>query len=124
MSLHRRSRLQAFRYAARGIVRMLQNEFNARVHAVATILVVALSLALHIDRTEWLVVILAIAAVWCAEGFNTAFEALCDVASPEYHPEVERAKDVAAGAVLITAIGAVAVGVLVFGPRLVALVRG
>jgi diacylglycerol kinase (ATP) len=123
MSLHRKSRLQAFRYAGRGIVRMIQNEFNARVHALATIVVVALAFAIGIERGEWLALILAITAVWCAEGFNTAFEAICDVASPEFHPEVERAKDVAAGAVLMTAIGAIGVGFIVFGPRLLDLFR-
>jgi diacylglycerol kinase (ATP) len=57
-------------------------------------------------------------AVWTAEALNTAFELLCDVASPEFHPLVEKAKDVAAGAVLIAAIGAAAVGLLVLGPPL------
>ena len=55
-------------------------------------------------------------AVWTAEALNTAFESLCDVASPEFHPLVERAKDVAAGAVLISAIGAVAIGLAGFRP--------
>jgi diacylglycerol kinase (ATP) len=59
-------------------------------------------------------------AVWTAEALNTAFESLCDVASPEFHPMVERAKDVAAGAVLVAAIGSVVIGLLVFGPRLLA----
>ena len=67
--------------------------------------------------------VLAIIAVWTAEALNTAFEALCNVASPEFHPLVERAKDVAAGAVLISAIGAVVVGLLVFGPRLLGCIR-
>lgn len=122
MSLHKKDRIQAFRYAFRGIGEMLRTESNARIHAVATIVVAALGLAIGIARIEWLAIILAIAAVWCAEAFNTAFEALCDVASPEFHPQVERAKDVAAGAVLITAIGAALVGVLVFAPHLLALV--
>ena len=122
MSLHKEDRIQAFRYAFRGIGNMLRTESNARIHAVATIVVVALGLAIGIARIEWLAIVLAITAVWCAEAFNTAFEALCDVASPEFHPQVERAKDVAAGAVLITAIGAALVGVLVFAPHLLALV--
>ena len=60
-------------------------------------------------------------AVWTAEALNTAFEALCDVASPEFHPAVERAKDVAAGAVLVAAIGALCIGACVFGPKLLAM---
>ena len=56
-------------------------------------------------------------AVWTAEALNTAFEFLADAASPNFHPLVKKAKDVAAGAVLISAIGAVVIGVLVLGPH-------
>jgi diacylglycerol kinase (ATP) len=71
-----------------------------------------------LSRLEWCLVVGAMMAVWVAESLNTAFEALCDVASPAMHPVVERAKDIAAGAVLIAALGALVIGVLVFGPRL------
>lgn len=80
--------------------------------------VVALGLWLGISRLEWLGMVLAIVAVWTAEALNTAFEFLCDVASPEFHPLVEKAKDVAASAVLICSIGAVVAGLLVLGPPL------
>ncbi len=121
MSLRVGQRIQAFRYAIHGIGEMLRTEFNARVHALAMLVVIVAGFAFDIDRSEWLAVTLAITAVWCAEAFNTAFEALCDVASPEHDPKVQRAKDVAAGAVLITAIGATAIALLVFGPRLLVL---
>jgi diacylglycerol kinase (ATP) len=98
---------------------MLRTQHNAWIHAVATAMAIGLGVSLGASRGEWLAIVLSIVAVWTAEALNTAFEALCDVASPEFHPMVERAKDVAAGAVLITAIGAVVVGVLVFGPKLV-----
>jgi diacylglycerol kinase (ATP) len=62
--------------------------------------------------------VLAIVSVWTAEALNTAFEFLCDVASPEFHPLVAKAKDVAAGAVLIAAVGATLIGLLVLGPHL------
>ena len=68
-----------------------------------------------LGRGEWLAVVPAIVAVWTAEALNTAFEALCDVTSPDFHPLVERARDVAAGAFLICAIGAIIVGGMVFG---------
>jgi diacylglycerol kinase (ATP) len=55
-------------------------------------------------------------AVWTAEALNTALEFLADVASPEFHPLVGKAKDVAAGGVLISAIGSVGIGLLVLGP--------
>ena len=114
-------RIRSFRYALRGIGVMLRSQHNAWVHAVATGVALAAGLALEISRGEWLAVVLAMMAVWTAEALNTAFESLCDAASPEFHPQVERAKDVAAGAVLISAIGAVAIALIVFGPRLVAL---
>jgi diacylglycerol kinase (ATP) len=62
-------------------------------------------------------------AVWTAEALNTAFEFLADVASPEFHPLVQHSKDVAAGAVLIAAIGSVVIGILVLGPHVQALIR-
>jgi diacylglycerol kinase (ATP) len=121
MSLHPNTRIQSFRYAFRGIDSMLRTEPNARIHAAATIIVLAAGFGFGISRIEWLAITLSITAVWCAEGLNTAFESLCDVASPEFNPSVERAKDIAAGAVLITTIGAVVVGLLVFGHHLLAL---
>jgi len=115
-----RARIESFHYAFRGIFVMLHSQHNAWIHVVMTLVVIVLGFVLSISRGEWLAIVLAIIAVWTAEALNTAFEALCDVASPEFHPQVERAKDVAAGAVLITAIGATAVAVIVFGPKLLA----
>ena len=67
---------------------------------------------------EWCWIVLAIMAVWTTEALNTALELLADVASPEFHPLVEKAKDVAAGGVLISALGSVVIGLLVIGPHL------
>ena len=112
-------RVASFRYAARGVLAMLRSEPNARIHAVATLVVVTAGVGFGLERGEWLAIVLAIGSVWIAEGFNTAFEALCDATSPGRHPLIERAKDVAAGAVLLAALAACVVAVLVFGPRLV-----
>jgi diacylglycerol kinase (ATP) len=111
-------RARSFRYAARGVAAMLRSQHNAWIHAAASVAVVGLGFAVELSRLEWCLVVLAMTVVWSAEAVNTAFEALCDVASPEFHPLVERAKDVAAGAVLLAAGGAVVVGLLVFGPHL------
>jgi diacylglycerol kinase (ATP) len=118
------ARIQSFRFAIRGIALTLRSQHNAWIHAVATLGVVCLGLWMGVSRGEWLALILAIVVVWVAEGLNTAFEALCDVTSPGFHPQVERAKDIAAGAVLIAALGGSVVGLLVFGPRLVSMVGG
>lgn len=115
------SRLRSFVYAGRGIRRMVASQHNAWIHVAATFSVVGLGLALGIPRFEWMALVAAIASVWTAEALNTAFELLCDVAAPDFHPLVEAAKDVAAGAVLICAVGAAITGVLVLGPPLTTL---
>lgn len=112
------ARVRSFIYAGRGIGTMIASQHNARIHASATVAVVALGVFLDISRLEWIALVMAIVSVWAAEAVNTAFEFLCDLTSPEFHPLVEAAKDVAAGAVLICAIGATTTGVLVLGPPL------
>ncbi len=103
---------------------MLASQHNAWIHALATVAVCGLGVWLDLSRLEWCWVVVAIVAVWTAEALNTAFELLCDVAAPEFHPLVEKAKDAAAGAVLITAIGAAGVGLLVLGPPLARALHG
>src|SRR5688572_14119897 len=83
------ARLRSFVYAGRGIGTMIASQHNARIHAAATVCVVGLGLALGIPRLEWLALVIAIVSVWAAEAINTAFEHLCDVASPDFHPGVE-----------------------------------
>ena len=112
------ARLRSFVDAGRGVGTMLVSQHNAWIHVGATCTVVAMGLALGVGRFEWVALVLAIVAVWTAEALNTAFEFLCDVASPEFHPLIAKAKDVAAGAVLICAAGAIAIAGLVFAPRL------
>ncbi len=117
------ARVRSFGYALRGIRIMLVSQHNAWIHAAATVLVVATGLLAAVTRLQWCALVLAMVAVWTAEALNTALEFLCNVASAEFHPLVERAKDVAAGAVLISAIGAAVIGALVFGPYLMLALR-
>ncbi len=84
---------------------------------MATVAVLAAGFYFYISSTEWITLILAITIVWVAEAFNTALEYLCDVVSPEFHPLVKKSKDIAAGAVLMAAMGAAAVGLFVFLPH-------
>lgn len=109
-------RVRSFKCAAQGVILTLRSQHNAWIHALATVLVVTAGLVLGISRTEWCLVVLACAAVWTSEALNTAFEYLADATTTEFHPVIGQAKDVAAGAVLLTAIGASIVGVLVFAP--------
>ena len=115
--------LRSFGYALRGVAAVLVTQANARIHAAATILVIAASWWLQLSALEWCVVVLAIGGVWMAEAFNTAIEALVDLVSPEYHPLAARAKDVAAGAVLCASIAAVIVASIIFLPKLAAVLR-
>jgi diacylglycerol kinase (ATP) len=116
-------RLRSVKFALRGVATMLKTQHNAWLHAVATAVVVVAGLVLGLSAGEWCWVVLAITSVWTAEALNTAFEFLTDVASPEFHPMAEKAKDVAAGAVLLAATGSVAVGGLVLGPHVLALLQ-
>lgn len=109
-------RARSFGHAFRGLAILLRSQHNARIHAGATILVVAAGVLFRISPAEWALIVLAMVCVWAAEALNTAIEFLVDLASPEPHPLAGKAKDVAAGAVLLAAIGSVIVGVLVFGP--------
>lgn len=114
-------RVESFRYAFQGVAYMLRTQHNAWIHAVLTVAVVVAGLVFGVSAGEWCWLILAMASVWTAESFNTALEIIVDIASPEYRPAAGRAKDVGAGAVLLCAIGALAIGLIVFLPRLLSL---
>jgi diacylglycerol kinase (ATP) len=116
------ARLRSMGHAVRGIGVLLRTQHNAWVHLLATALVLGMGLAFDIASSEWQMIVLAGVAVWTAEALNTALEFLCDLASPEFHPLAKQAKDAAAGAVLISAIGAAAIGLMIFGPRLLAVI--
>jgi len=116
-------RLNSFSHALRGMAQLVRTQPNARVHLLATLLVCAVGFYFSLERMEWLWLIVAIVLVWSAEAFNTALEELADTVHPERHPGIGRAKDVAAAAVLIAALGAAAIGVLVFAPHVAALWR-
>jgi diacylglycerol kinase (ATP) len=111
-------RIQSFRYAARGVRLMLRSQHNAWLHAVASCCVLIVGGLFVLSDAEWCWIVLAIMAVWTAEALNTALEFLADAASPDFDPLVGKAKDVAAGGVLIAAGGSVIIALLVIGPHL------
>ena len=117
-----RGRLVAsFGYAFQGIVALLRSQANARIHFAATVAVVVAGFYFGITRLEWCALVAAIGIVWTAEGLNTAIECIVDLVSPGQHPLAGRAKDIAAGAVLIAALIAAIIGALVFIPHLSAI---
>lgn len=116
-------RIRSIRCALNGIRIMIVSQRNAWIHAITTILVTSAGLWFGLTKSEWCWIMLAMIAVWTSEALNTAFEFLTDVASPEFHPLAGKAKDVAAGAVLISAAGAAVIGVTVLGPHFWALFK-
>lgn len=110
-------RLRSFDFAFKGIMILLR-EPNAQLHLLASILVICAGWFLDISRSDWLWVIVAMAIVWIAEGLNTALEYVCDKVSQKQNPLIGKAKDVAAGAVLLAALAASAIGLMVFLPYL------
>jgi diacylglycerol kinase (ATP) len=108
------SLLESFNVAFEGIIHVLRTQRNMRLHFLIAAGVLVAALSFDVSRLELVVLLLAIAFVLIAEMVNTAIEAAVDVASTAFDPMAKLAKDIAAGAVLIAAINAVAVGYLVF----------
>ena len=108
---------RALGFAARGLRYLMRTQPNARWHAAATPATTA-TVAGRVNATEAALLALAVSMVWAAEAFNTALEALADRCTTQTDPLIAAAKDTAAAAVLVTALGAVAVGLAVLGPKL------
>jgi len=97
---------------------VLRTQPNAWIHATATVCVIALGVWLGLNWIEWAILVLTMGLVWTAEFFNTALEAMVDLATPEIHPLAKVSKDVGAAAVLASAMAAVLVGLFILGPHL------
>jgi diacylglycerol kinase (ATP) len=113
-----KGRIQSFKYAFRGIFHLFRAETNARIHLFAAILAISLGFFFSLTWVEWSILLLCIFAVLAAEAFNTAIEELTNLVSPDHHPLAGKAKDLAAGAVLLIAIGAAFCGILLFLPKI------
>ncbi len=114
-----RQRIGSFGFAVKGLQYLLATQHNARIHLVATILVIAVAFYFQLAAAEWVLLLIVVGMVWAAEAVNTALELLIDLVSPQKHPLAGHAKDVAAAAVLITAMVAVLVGVILFLPHII-----
>ncbi len=109
---------RSFNHAYRGLVYAVRTQRNMRFHVVASVVVLVLSLLVEVSRIELALLVLVIAAVFVTEMLNTALEFTVDLITREYHPLAKLAKDISAGAVLVTSIAAVAVGYLILGDDL------
>jgi diacylglycerol kinase len=113
------SRAKSFQYAFEGWWYVLRTQHNAWIHAVITLAVFALALWLRLPAGDWAVLLLTVMVVWIAEFMNTALEAVVDLSTQDERPLAKVAKDVAAAAVLVGALGAAIIGLLIMGPALV-----
>jgi diacylglycerol kinase len=107
-------------HARSGIKLIFKNERNFRIDLVVAIVVIIAGFAFQISYTDWIAISLVISMVFVAETINSAIEALCDTVSLDYKVNIKYAKDVSAGAVLVTALVSVVTGLIVFMPYLIA----
>ena len=107
-------RISSFRFAWRGLTILLRTQPNARVHLLATVVVLLLAVMTNRTRRDVALLLLAVGLVWVAETLNTAIEFLTNLVSPEWRPLAGQAKDLSAAAVLLAAMTALAVGLVVF----------
>jgi len=113
-----KSLFQSFANAFSGIIHLVKYERNARIHSIATVIVLLSSIILELNITEWIFILIAISVVWISEFFNTALEKLFDLLEPRKNGYVKAGKDMAAAAVLISAILSVIIGLLILGPAI------
>lgn len=116
-------RAKSFEHAGRGIIVFIRGTHNAWVHITALIAAIILGICFHFSHIDWMFLILTAGFVLAAEAFNTAIEIDIDLTSPNFHPYAKDTKDVAAAAVLISAITAVIVGLFIFIPYLINYIR-
>ena len=107
-----------FKFAWNGIIHFFRSQLNARIHAVIAGLVLVAGWFAKLSTTEWIIIIICIGMVFTAEMLNTAIELLTDLVSPGYNKKAGQVKDMAAGAVLVSAIAAAAAGLWIFLPRI------
>lgn len=110
-------RIASFAYAFKGVLTLVRGEHNAWIHLLATVAVVSAGLWFDVSRMEWVALVICVAMVWTAEALNTAIEYLADAISRDFNEKLGHAKDTAAAGVLLSAIAALLVAGLIFGPR-------
>jgi diacylglycerol kinase (ATP) len=117
-SFSAKARCKSIGHALRGIRKFFIQEPNALIHLAGSIGVVAVAFYLKVSMIEFSILILSIGFVWVAELFNTAIEEIMNFVSPEYHPKTKLIKDIAAGAVLVAALGSLITGAIIFGSKI------
>ncbi|WP_224491151.1 diacylglycerol kinase [Robertkochia flava] len=113
-----RKRIRSIGYASKGAYLLLKSEPSIQVQAGIAVIMTILGFLFELNTTEWCLQILSITTVMTAEGLNTAVEKTADFIHPGKHRKIGFIKDIAAGAVFITAFGAVLVGLLIYIPKI------
>ncbi len=111
--------LMSFYYAGKGILLSLKSEFNMKIHILMMILVIIMGIILNISLIEWCILILCIMSVISAEVFNTSIEYAINLISPNQNKLAGETKDLAAGGVLVMAIGSSIIGLIIFLPKII-----
>ncbi|MCR6544030.1 diacylglycerol kinase family protein [Dehalobacterium formicoaceticum] len=118
--MHKKSSnfLESISFALSGIIHAYRTQRNMRIHSFFVLVVLFFALLLSLTRIEMAILILTMLMVLTLEMVNTALEAVVDMVTEEYLPLAKIAKDVAAGAVFLASLGAVLIGILIFGPNI------
>jgi diacylglycerol kinase len=111
--------INSFSYAFNGLVYAFKTQLNFKIHCVAAVLVIALSVYVDLTITEWLWIVLSIGLVMIVELLNTGIEVLVDMVSPQKQPKAGAIKDLAAAAVLVSVLVAIAIGLFIFVPKFI-----
>lgn len=113
--------INSFKYALQGIFTSFKTEKNMKIHIIIMILVIIAGVIFKINKIEWIICVLLFTMVIAGELFNTSIETVVDMVMPEKNEKAKIAKDVAAGAVLVLAIGAAIIGIMIFMPKIIGL---
>lgn len=113
--------INSFKYAFEGIITGLKEEKNMKIHILIMILVIIMGIILKISKIEWIICIILFGFVISLELINTAIENTVDLITKEINPKAKIIKDVAAGAVLISAISSIIIGLIIFMPKIISL---
>lgn len=114
-----KNRIRAFGYAFNGTRLFIRENVHARIHLLAVVLITILGFWVGLNREEWIAVLICFALVLALEAINSAIEYLTDLVSPEYHELAKKTKDVAAAAVLVSAIFSAIIAVIIFVPKFI-----
>lgn len=111
--------IQSLRFASNGLKACFRSQANFRIHVLMGSMAILLGGVLHISTGEWLTLLLCIGSVLILEMINTSLERLCDLVEKNHHPEIKYIKDLAAGAVLVSAAVSLSIGTIIFFPKII-----